>query len=133
MLFSIDFFVLISVIVSLFSFLFAEWLFRWVKKRPSQNASIANVGLLIRDGAFTFYVTDDSRKPIRNAAKASETGPALTILIGVSYGFISSLPVRVGISMAAVVMLSIVGMIISNYAYGLIVDNARGMIVQADY
>ena len=32
-----------------------------------------------------------------------------------------------GISMAAVGMLSIVGMIISNDAYGPIVDNARGL------
>jgi len=115
------------------------------------------VGVII--GITTDYFTDDSKKPVRNAAKASETGPALTILSGVSYGLISALPSLIGIgvaslvaykicepigeglvllgipvgalygiSMAAVGMLSIVGMIISNDAYGPIVDNARGMV-----
>ena len=78
------------------------------------------------------------------------SGPAFTVLSGVAYGFISALPAMVGIavsalvayqlcapmgdgyaifgiSMAAVGMLSIVGMIISNDAYGPIVDNARGL------
>ncbi|MEG0270422.1 MAG: sodium/proton-translocating pyrophosphatase, partial [Clostridia bacterium] len=82
--------------------------------------------------------------------KASQSGPAFTILSGVSYGFISALPAMIGIaisaltaykicepmgpgyamfgiSMAAVGMLSIVGMIISNDAFGPIVDNARGL------
>ena len=77
-------------------------------------------------------------------------GFRFTILSGISYGFISALPAMVGIaisaltayklceplgdgyaifgiSMAAVGMLSIVGMIISNDAYGPIVDNARGL------
>lgn len=87
---------------------------------------------------------------MRNAAKAAESGPALTILSGISYGLMSVLPALIGIavsslaaykiceplgegyamfgiSMAAVGMLSIVGMIISNDAYGPIVDNARGL------
>jgi K(+)-stimulated pyrophosphate-energized sodium pump len=106
------------------------------------------VGVII--GISTDYFTDDSKKPVHNVAKASESGPAFTILSGFSYGMISALPSMVGIgisalaayklcepigegyaffgiSMAAVGMLSIVGMIISNDAYGPIVDNARGL------
>jgi len=106
------------------------------------------VGVII--GLTTDYFTNDARKPVRNVAKASESGPAFTILSGVSYGFLSVLPAMIGIavsalaayllceplgdnyamfgvSMAAVGMLSIVGMIISNDAYGPIVDNARGL------
>ena len=106
------------------------------------------VGVII--GIASDYFTDDKRRPVHNVAKASETGPAFTILNGVSYGFISALPSMVGIavsalvayklcdplgsgyamfgiSMAAVGMLSIVGMIVSNDAYGPIVDNARGL------
>ena len=110
------------------------------------------VGLLVGVvvGIATDYFTDDRKKPVQMTAKASEKGPALTILSGVSYGFLSVLPALVGIgisalvsyklceplgegyalygiSMAAVGMLSIVGMIISNDAYGPIVDNARGL------
>ncbi|MCR4855766.1 MAG: sodium-translocating pyrophosphatase [Erysipelotrichaceae bacterium] len=110
------------------------------------------VGVVI--GITTDYFTDDSRKPVHNVAHASKTGPAFTILSGISYGFLSALPALVGtgvstmisyklcegidpalsseyalfgISIAAVGMLSIVGMIVSNDAYGPIVDNARGL------
>jgi K(+)-stimulated pyrophosphate-energized sodium pump len=110
------------------------------------------VGVII--GIVTDFFTNDEKRPVRNVAKASESGPAFTILSGVSYGFLSILPAMIGIaisalvayklgalidpnltneygmfgiSMAAVGMLSIVGMIISNDAYGPIVDNARGL------
>ncbi|MDR2656890.1 MAG: sodium-translocating pyrophosphatase [Oscillospiraceae bacterium] len=106
------------------------------------------VGTLI--GIASDYFTDDTKPPVHKVAKASATGPAFTILSGVSYGFISALPALIGIAvssllaynlcaplgdgyamfgiaMAAVGMLSIVGMIISNDAYGPIVDNARGL------
>lgn len=106
------------------------------------------VGVII--GIASDYFTNDEKKPVRNAAKASESGAAFTILSGVSYGFMSTLPsllgigisalaayklcdplgegyAMFGIAMAAVGMLSIVGMIISNDAYGPIVDNARGL------
>jgi K(+)-stimulated pyrophosphate-energized sodium pump len=111
------------------------------------------VGVII--GFASDYFTDDTKKPVHNVAKASETGPAFTILSGVSYGFISALPSMVGIAvsalvayklcdplgsgyamfgiaMAAVGMLSIVGMIVSNDAYGPIVDNARGLAEMGD-
>ena len=106
------------------------------------------VGVII--GITTDYFTDDTKPIVRKVAHASASGPAFTILSGVSYGFISALPAMAGIavaalvayticapmgagyatfgiSMAAVGMLSIVGMIISNDAYGPIVDNARGL------
>lgn len=106
------------------------------------------VGVII--GITTDYFTDDSKPIVKRVAHASGSGPAFTVLSGVSYGFISALPAMVGIavsaliayqlcapigdgyaifgiSMAAVGMLSIVGMIISNDAYGPIVDNARGL------
>ena len=106
------------------------------------------VGMII--GFATEYFTNDEMRPVRNAARSSESGPALTILSGVSYGFMSTLPALIGIgisalaayklcepigegyamfgiAMSAVGMLSIVGMIISNDAYGPIVDNARGL------
>ena len=106
------------------------------------------VGVII--GVTTDYFTNDEKPIVRRVAHASASGPAFTILSGVSYGFISALPAMAGIaisaliaynlcapmgdgyaifgiSMAAVGMLSIVGMIISNDAYGPIVDNARGL------
>lgn len=112
------------------------------------------VGVLI--GIATDYFTNDKKRPVRKVAGASKTGPAFTILSGMSYGFLSVLPAMIGIavtalgaykicepiglasglgidfgmlgiSMAAVGMLSIVGMIVANDAYGPIVDNARGL------
>ncbi len=106
------------------------------------------VGVIV--GITTDYFTNDEKKPVRSVAEASKSGPALTIIAGTSYGFLSVLPAMIGIavsafaaykiseplgpgyalfgiSMAAVGMLSIVGMIISNDAYGPIVDNARGL------
>ena len=106
------------------------------------------VGLII--GLTTDYFTDDTKPVVRKVAHASASGAAFTILSGTSYGFVSCLPAMAGIAvsslisyqlcaplgegyaifgiaMAAVGMLSIVGMIISNDAYGPIVDNARGL------
>ena len=83
-------------------------------------------------------------------AEACKSGPAFTILSGFSYGLLSTLPSMAGIGVAALAayklceplgggypmfgiaiaaigMLSVVGMIISNDAYGPIVDNARGL------
>lgn len=106
------------------------------------------VGVII--GIASDYFTDDRKKPVWMVADASKSGPAFTILSGVSYGFLSTLPSMIGIafsalaayklcaplgegyamfgiSMAAVGMLSIVGMVVSNDAYGPIVDNSRGL------
>lgn len=107
------------------------------------------VGVLI--GVVSNYFTDPTKGPVKAVAQASQIGPAFTILSGISFGFISCLPSMAGIgfsalaaykiceplgpgyamfgvAMSAVGMLSIVGMIISNDAYGPIVDNARGLV-----
>lgn len=119
------------------------------------------VGLLVGTviGIVSDYFTNDTKPPVQYVANASKTGPAFTILSGFSYGFLSILPSMVGIgvsalvayklcapidpensvtfgmfgiAMAAVGMLSIVGMVISNDAYGPIVDNARGLVEMGD-
>ncbi len=108
-------------------------------------------GLII--GITTDYFTSIDRKPALMTAQASQTGAAISILTGFSYGIMSIVPPILGISaatvaswylaahfgvspvygvaMAAVGMLSIVGMIISSDAYGPIADNAKGIAEQA--
>ena len=133
------FVVLTAIATAVFNF---EWRI-WV-------ASIIGLAVGVLIGIASDYFTNDNKKPVHNVARVSKDGPAFTILSGISYGFLSALPAMVGIaasalaayklcepigpgyamfgiSMAAVGMLSIVGMIISNDAYGPIVDNARGL------
>ncbi|PKM38694.1 MAG: sodium-translocating pyrophosphatase [Firmicutes bacterium HGW-Firmicutes-9] len=120
------------------------------------GASIIGLAVGVIIGITTDYFTDDSKKPVHFVAHASKSGPAFTILSGISYGLLSVFPAMIGIgvaavaaykiceplggieyalfgiSMAAVGMLSIVGMIVSNDAYGPIVDNARGLAEMGD-
>jgi len=94
------------------------------------------------------YFTDIDQKAVQNTARSAQTGPALVILDGFSYGLLSIVPSIIGIciamaaawflaeaygvagtygvSVAAVGMLSITGMIVTSDAYGPVVDNARG-------
>ena len=99
-------------------------------------------------GFTSDYFTRDDKKPTRNIANAAEEGHAVVILSGFSYGLISVVPPAIGVAvamavafwlagffgvaMAAVGMLAIVGTIVSNDAYGPIVDNARGIAEQGD-
>lgn len=127
----------------------ATWVFDFQWRIWAASAIGLVVGVII--GLASDYFTDDKKPPVHAVAKACESGPAFTILSGISYGLMSTLPSMIGIgvsalaaykiceplgpgypmfgiSMAAVGMLSIVGMIISNDAYGPIVDNARGLV-----
>lgn len=103
-------------------------------------------GLVI--GFTSDYFTRDDKKPTRNMAHAAQEGHAVVILSGFSYGLISVVPPAIGIvvamllsyildglfgvAMAAVGMLAIVGTIVSNDAYGPIVDNARAIAEQGE-
>jgi len=98
-------------------------------------------------GITTDYFTSIDRAPVKKIAEAARTGAATDILSGFSFGLISILPPVIGIcaailisyylagiygiSISAVGMLSIVGMIISADAYGPIVDNAKGISEQS--
>lgn len=134
-------------------FLVLTALATWVFEFEWRIWGASTVGLLVGVviGIVTDYFTNDEKKPVRRTAEITTSGgSAFTILSGISYGLISVLPALVGIgvasftayklcaplgegyamfgiAMSAVGMLSIVGMIISNDAYGPIVDNARGL------
>jgi K(+)-stimulated pyrophosphate-energized sodium pump len=94
------------------------------------------------------YYTSIERGPAKKTAESSQTGAAINILTGFSYGLISCFPALLGIGVgsaiaysiygvygvgiAAVGMLSIAGIIIAGDAYGPIGDNARGIAEMAN-
>ncbi|MEM3626927.1 MAG: sodium-translocating pyrophosphatase [Candidatus Bathyarchaeia archaeon] len=108
----------------------------------------AVVGLIagVIIGMTSDYFTSEDKAPVKKTAEASLTGTATNIITGFSYGLHSVFPPLIGIGvasaiayylnglygigMAAVGMLSIVGLIVSNDAYGPIVDNSRGIAMQ---
>jgi len=116
---------------------------------PLQMWGAALVGLTagIVIGTTSDYFTSGDKKPVMKTAESAKTGAATLIITGFSYGLQSVFPPLLGIGIAAVIayylygvfgiglaavgMLSIVGMIISNDAYGPIVDNSRGIAEQA--
>jgi K(+)-stimulated pyrophosphate-energized sodium pump len=117
-------------------------------------AAIGLIGGVII-GVTTDYFTSEDKAPVIKTAEASKSGPAINIITGFSYGLRSIMLPLIGIgiaaavsyklleplggasygvfgiSMAAVGMLSIVGLTVSNDAYGPIVDNAKGVAEQS--
>jgi K(+)-stimulated pyrophosphate-energized sodium pump len=108
-------------------------------------------------GLTSDYFTNKDKLPVRKVAEMSQMGPALTILSGMSYGFLSAVIPAIGIAiaelisfmllyqisgfgfwygiygvaLAAVGMLSLTGIVVSADAYGPITDNAAGIAEQA--
>ena len=111
-------------------------------------ATVVGLACGIVIGFTSDYYTREDKKPTSKVAHAAEEGDAVVILSGFSYGLISVAPPAVGIvvamavaymldgvlgvAMAAVGMLAIVGTIVANDAYGPICDNARGIAEQGD-
>ena len=112
-------------------------------------------GVLI--GRVPEYYTSDTYKPTQNLAASSETGSATIIISGVGLGMLSTaMPIIIvgiailvayfcstigyagntelglyGISLAAVGMLSTLGITLSTDAYGPVADNAGGIAQMA--
>ena len=112
-------------------------------------ATFAGMAAGVVIGFTSDYFTSTDQAAVRNTAEVSKTGSAITILTGFSYGLLSIVPSILGIcvatlaawylsenfgvpgvygvSLAAVGMLALSGMVVSADAYGPIVDNAKGI------
>jgi K(+)-stimulated pyrophosphate-energized sodium pump len=94
-------------------------------------------------GFTTEFFTGIGRAPVNAIVRATETGPATTIITGVGVGMLSSMPVVVilaaallgsyslaglyGVGIAALGMLGTLGIQLAVDAYGPIADNAGGI------
>ena len=116
------------------------WLFGNLKLFLSVGVGLL-MGIVV--GKLTEYYTADNYKPVQKIAEQSLTGPATNILSGYSLGLRSTTFVIIllaitilvsfhfggafGVALAAVGMLSNVGMTIAVDTYGPIADNAGGI------
>jgi K(+)-stimulated pyrophosphate-energized sodium pump len=118
-------------------------------------ASLIGLAVMVLITVITEYYTSTAYRPVKEIAKASQTGPATNIISGLAVGMESTLaPILVivagiagaffathnlplgasplivgtyGIAIAAVAMLSSTGMVVAIDSFGPITDNAGGI------
>ncbi len=137
----------------------AYWMFGGDRYDAPYGLAISVIGGLLVGwalGKTAEYYTSDHYGPVKRIAAQSETGPATTVLSGISAGMISvaSSVVLVlvgvavaywggiatlgddggiyGIAVAAIGMLATTGVVVSVDAYGPIADNAGGIAEMAE-
>lgn len=110
-------------------------------------AIIAGIISGIVIGEVSVYYSSTKHKPVRELANSCKSGPAVVIVNGLSLGMLSTVvPVLViaaatligfffagmyGVAMAALGMLSILGVTLAVDSYGPVVDNAGGIAEMA--
>ncbi len=99
-------------------------------------------------GYFTEFYTSDSYKPTQNLSDSAEGGPGIIIIRGLAVGMQSTMPPALivivvtliavaatglyGVAIAAVGMLSTLGITLATDAYGPVADNAGGIAEMSD-
>jgi K(+)-stimulated pyrophosphate-energized sodium pump len=127
----------------------ASAIFSWIIFNSLNAFYIVLTGILsvVLLAYVTEYYTSPDKRPVNSIVKASETGPAINILSGLTVGLESTaIPTIIflatillahhfeglyGITLAAVGFLSINATLISMASYGPIVDNANGLITMS--
>jgi K(+)-stimulated pyrophosphate-energized sodium pump len=116
-------------------------------------AVLAGVGLSLVASLITEHFTSTERKPVREIAESARTGPATTVLSGLSIGLESSVwailaiaaalgvAIELGnsnivqtlfyVSLIGIGLLSTAGMIVSEDSFGPVSDNSAGVAEMA--
>ncbi|MBI9101555.1 MAG: sodium-translocating pyrophosphatase [Spirochaetales bacterium] len=112
-------------------------------------ASVLGLASGVIIGIITEFFTGTDTLPVRSIMNSCQTGEATTIITGISVGMMSAFPIIIiiavtilgsfsisglyGVSIAALGMLTTLGIQLAVDAYGPIADNAGGMAEMAEF
>jgi len=134
-----------GIFITVFSFILT-WFVYEGSFAPYFAVSMGLAAIILL-AVFTQFYTSHNMAPVKEVAKASQTGPAINFLAGMALGMESTaMPVIVvcaailvaymfgdlyGVSLAAIGFLSVAPLAVALDAYGPVVDNASGIAEMA--